>query len=328
MKGVNCTKRTIRTRWAPPTSICTPAGALAHAVDLGDGAHAVEVGLTRIVDLRVSLGNQENLLVSVHGCGDGRDRGPAADRERHDELGEDDVVAQWHERNPANGRCLGFFWHFYTCWPGVRHRTAPCVRRRGRSTLQGAGPDQACDLVFVEDFFFQQRLSKHVELDLVGRKDRLGGLVALIQQTGYFLVDDGGRPLAHVGTPGQLSAEEDGVLRIVEREEAHFFAHPPADHHATSEFRRRLEVVLCPGGDAAERDLLGGATTESHRDATFQIFFRQVMAIIRRDRLGDAQRHAARNNRDLVHRVGLGLIPGDQRVSRLVIGGSPAARPH
>ena len=44
------------------------------------------------------------------------------------------------------------------------------------------------------------------------------------------------------------------------------------------------------------------------------------MAVIGGNRLGDAQRLAAGDDRDLVHRIGLGLIPGDQRVAAFMKG--------
>ena len=73
---------------------------LSHAIDLGDRAGRVQVRVGRVVDLRVLLGDQQNLLVVVHREADGGDRRPPAHRQRDDQLGKDDVIAQRHQREP------------------------------------------------------------------------------------------------------------------------------------------------------------------------------------------------------------------------------------
>ena len=103
--------------------------------------------------------------------------------------------------------------------------------------------------------------------------------------------------------PGQLATEENGLRRIIEGEEAHLLAHPPAHHHVARQFRRRFQVVLRAGRDRSQPQLFGGASAERHCDPCLEIFLGQVMPVIGRDRLGYAQRHAARDDRDLVNRI-------------------------
>ncbi len=77
---------------------------LSHAVDLGNRPDGVQVGIGRVVHLRVLLRNQQDLLVFVHRGRDPGNRRPAADGERDDQLGEDDVVAQRHKGNAPQRR--------------------------------------------------------------------------------------------------------------------------------------------------------------------------------------------------------------------------------
>src|SRR5438445_5023909 len=131
------------------------------------------------------------------------------------------------------------------------------------AAFQGPRPDQPHDLVFFEHLFLQQRGGEGVQLGAVGAQDRLRRLKSLGEHPGDFFVDDGRRPLADVRIAGQLSAEEDRLRRVVEGEQPHLLAHPPADHHPARQLGRGLEVVLRPGGDAAQRNLLGGTSASA-----------------------------------------------------------------
>ena len=72
-------------------------GRLPHAVDFRNGADRVKILFDGVVHLRVLLRDQQDLFVFIHCRRDRGDRGPAADRQGHDQLGKDDVVPQGHE---------------------------------------------------------------------------------------------------------------------------------------------------------------------------------------------------------------------------------------
>ena len=76
-----------------------------------------------------------------------------------------------------------------------------------------------------------------------------------------------------------------------------------------------------PGRDLAEDQLLGDAAAHRHRDLIVGGLLRDVEAILGRQLLGEPQRAAARDDRDLVDRVRPLHHLADQRVSRLVVGG-------
>ena len=113
---------------------------LSHAIDLGNRAGRVEVRVGRVVDLGVLLRHEQNLLVVVHREADRGDRRPPPHRQRDDQLGEDDVVAQRHQREPAQpGILRRLVGHAQTCAPaslitglnGFGGAAAPPSRARG-----------------------------------------------------------------------------------------------------------------------------------------------------------------------------------------------------
>ena len=144
---------------------------LSHAIDLGDRAGRVQVRVGRVVDLRVLLGDQQNLLVMVHREADGGDRRPPAHRQRDDQLGKDDVIAQRHQREPPQLKlrrvrvgglfdCVG---HLLDLLPRVGPGGFPGLGRRN-AAFQGARPDQPGDLIFIEDFLLEQGGGQGVQL--------------------------------------------------------------------------------------------------------------------------------------------------------------------
>ena len=84
---------------------------------------------------------------------------------------------------------------------------------------------------------------------------------------------------------------------------------------------RALEVVAGAGGDAAERDLLGDAAAEQDGELIVQVVARVVVLLVGRQLLREPERHAARDDRDLVNRVRVRQQHREDRVARLVDGG-------
>ena len=62
------------------------------------------------------------------------------------------------------------------------------------------------------------------------------------------------------------------------------------------------------------------SSAEQHRDAIYDLRARHQIAVFSRQLHGDAERHAAWNDGDLVQRVGVGQHLADQRVAAFVIG--------
>ena len=55
----------------------------------------------------------------------------------------------------------------------------------------------------------------------------------------------------------------------------------------------------------SDRDLLGDAAAEQDRDLIVQVVARVVVLLVDRQLLREAERHAARDDRDLVDRIGV-----------------------
>ena len=88
--------------------------------------------------------------------------------------------------------------------------------------------------------------------------------------------------------------------------------------------RRHLgDVALGAGRLVAEDDLLGRATAERHLDQRLELGARVVEAVDVGRRERDAERLAARDDRDLAHRIGAGGEHPDERVAGLVVRGPP-----
>jgi hypothetical protein len=97
-------------------------------------------------------------------------------------------------------------------------------------------------------------------------------------------------------------------------------AHAHLADHALGEGDGALDVVGGARGHRAEDDLLGGAPSEEHRDAILEVFAPVHETVAIGDRLRDAERPAARQDRHFVDRVAvLGREP-DGDVPRLVNG--------
>ena len=99
-------------------------------------------------------------------------------------------------------------------------------------------------------------------------------------------------------------------------------AHPPAPDHLARDLGQLLDVGLGARRQVAVDDLLGRSAAERDLDLRAQLLLRVVEAVGVRGRERHAERHAARDDRDLAHRVGaLGEHP-DDRVAALVVRGA------
>src|SRR5690606_11063418 len=80
-----------------------------------------------------------------------------------------------------------------------------------------------------------------------------------------------------------------------------------------------FEDVGRAGGHLIHEDLFGDAPATQHHDHVQQSFLVHDVAVAFGQLHGDAQRPAARNDGDLVHRVGLGQQLGHQSVTGFVV---------
>ena len=93
---------------------------------------------------------------------------------------------------------------------------------------------------------------------------------------------------------------------------------PHSHDHLARELGRALEVVTGAGRHPVHRDLLGDAAAEQDRDLIVQIIPRVVVLVVDRQLHRDAERHAARDDRHLVNRIGVRQHHREQGVARLV----------
>src|SRR5579862_2802080 len=96
-------------------------------------------------------------------------------------------------------------------------------------------------------------------------------------------------------------------------------AHPVLRHHAARKFGRFLEVVAGAGRNVAKLNLFCKAAAERHRDLRDQFFARNAMTIVLRQRPGETERHASRNDRYLMHGITLFKHPAEDSVPRFVV---------
>ena len=101
-------------------------------------------------------------------------------------------------------------------------------------------------------------------------------------------------------------------------------AHPPAPDHVARDLGELLDVGLGAGADRLEHDLLRHAAAEGHVDLRLQLLERvgDAVALGRRER--HPERHPARDDRHLAHRVGALGEHAHERVAGLVVGGALA----
>src|ERR1700682_671986 len=211
MKGLNWTKRTIRARCAPATSICTPAGvwrmplisAIVPVVYRSVSVVSSTCG-SRWATSKTCLSFSIAAVIA------------AIEVRRPTDSGTISLGNTTSSRSGTKGirRSSTTSPMFLDLRSGVAGGRPPGLGR-GNAALERARSDQPRDLVLVEDFFLEQGGGQGVELGAGRGQDACRRLVALAEQAGHFLVDDPGGPLADVRVTGELTAQEHGLRRIV-----------------------------------------------------------------------------------------------------------------
>ena len=155
-------------------------------------------------------------------------------------------------------------------------------------------------------------------------QDRERALVVLGDDALHFLVDPDRGLLAVVRVLRDLAAEEDLLFLLAEGQRPDRVAHAPLADHLARQLGGALDVVAGAGGHAA-RSMISSAMRPPSRMAMLlvQVVARVVVLLVDRQLLRHAERHAARDDRDLVDRIGVRQQHGDQRVAGLVDRGDP-----
>src|SRR5262245_47987251 len=150
------------------------------------------------------------------------------------------------------------------------------------------------------------------------RKNVLRGVVALADHATDFLVNLDSRGFAVVAMLVDFAAQKDLFFFLTEGQWAEV-AHAEFANHLARQFGGAFDVVAGTRTHLAEEHLFRNTATHHDGDLRLEILLGVVMLVINWKLHCDTERHAARNDRDLVHRVGVWQLGSDQRVSAFVV---------
>ena len=156
---------------------------------------------------------------------------------------------------------------------------------------------------------------------LVRVEDRPRLFVRLRDQRPDLLVDQRGDVVGIVGVAGVVAPEEDLSVRRPILHRSDLVAHPVLHDHLAGERSRLVDVVRSAGGRIDKDLLLGGAATEHHRQLVDEFAAAHVVAVLVRHGHRVSAGAAARDDRHLVDRIGIGQGVPDDNMPTLVIGG-------
>ena len=149
--------------------------------------------------------------------------------------------------------------------------------------------------------------------------DLYGVLVALVEDTLDLAVHDGGGILRAVEA---VAAVKVLIAHRPERDHADRVAHTVHGDHVARDARRLLNILRGAVGHRVHHDLFGRAAAHRDGDLRHQLIARaQVRLVLFRheERVAKASL-GVRDDRDLLHGLGVFLLVGDHRVADLVIG--------
>ena len=222
---------------------------------------------------------------------------------------------------------------------------AACAERRGRAQSAGAAGGGSCagsatSSGKTSSSGWPSMSASNSSFSIVSRRTRISETVFSVSRCSVrmslarwcadstiaadLVVDLAGDLVGVVGLGGELAAEERLRVVVAEDARAEALAHAVAHDHRLRRRRDLLDVVRRAGRDLAEDDLLGGAAAERHRHRVGELRARREEAVLRRHRDRVAERLAAADDGDLVHRVGVLEVVADDRVAHLVVRGDPA----
>ena len=194
----------------------------------------------------------------------------------------------------------------------ARVRTADRPLLHRREDLQDLGPGHG--------LLVEQPEHQRVEHVAVLDEDFPGLVVRGLDQAADLLVDRGGDLLGVVPVVRHVPAQERLAVAVTELARAQPLAHPVLGDHAARDLGGLLDVVGGTGGRLVEDELLGGAPAQEHGQLVEHLGPGDEELVLGRQRAGVTQRPAARDDRHLVHRIGVRHRVADQRVAALVVG--------
>ena len=114
--------------------------------------------------------------------------------------------------------------------------------------------------------------------------------------------------------------QENKLFLAAERARAKSIAHPPLRDHLTRKTSRVLEVVLWAGRALAEYKLLSDETAQARRKTVYELATTVEVAVFLGQKTSETSGHTARDDADLVRRVGVRQDVANQGVSSLMVG--------
>src|SRR5215210_1083186 len=187
--------------------------------------------------------------------------------------------------------------------------------------VDGVLLDQALQVLGVHGLVLDQLLGELVQEGAVPDQEVLGGVVGLVHDAPYLLVDLEGDLIGVVRLGVEVASHEDLLLLLAEGKRPELLAHPEACDHLASGLGHPLQVVGGACGDLIEDHPLGRTSPEHHPELRHELAPAHHEPILG----GQAHRYtqglASRDDGDLVHGVGLGQESPHYGVSGLVVGG-------
>ena len=124
--------------------------------------------------------------------------------------------------------------------------------------------------------------------------------------SGDLLVDDCGDLLGVVAAVTDVAAQERFRVAGSELDRSQPLGHPVLGDHGACQVCRLVDVVAGPGGRVVEDQLLGRPAAHHVRQLVEQLRASVGVLVLLRQHHGVAESPAARQDGDLLHRVGAG----------------------
>src|SRR5471030_1685217 len=170
---------------------------------------------------------------------------------------------------------------------------------------QGLPVDELHHFVAVQDLAHQQRLGDLHHRFRVFLHNGCRGIVAFLHQLLHLLINADGGLFAVVAMLRDLAAQEN-LLFLLAVAQGPELAHAPLANHLASQVGGALDIVARPGGHVVHVLLFGNAPGHEDGQLRLQVILVVGMLVVDGQLHGHAERHAARDNGDLVQRVGVG----------------------
>src|SRR6266849_894032 len=229
-------------------------------------------------------------------------------------------------RRRCGRRTLGLL-RFLTLWLtrwSPRRCDVRTARDRGDRGTFAWLLEESIELYGFERFLRDELLNDEVELVAVLREHFVRALTGALDDVVDLGVDHLRDLFRVVPLFLDLTAEEDELVAAAVLERAELLAHAELRDHLARHLGRLLDVVARAGrGVSTEVELLGDPAAERGGDVVLELPLGPHVAILLRERPGDAHGHAAGDDRDLVHRIGVLEQLEAESVAGLVVGHDP-----